>query len=349
MTFLPQLEHELLAAHRRRQARPRRAARVRAAAGLGLVAAVTAAVAVFVVIGIGTPHHAPTGGGPSSPPQHATGPVLPTNPPKRQRREERYLNQALGALSIRDRTCSLTNVTDPKPTISHGSPSQSLLSRFGVLRRPAVPTDRLPARITYHPYKRDPTGSLPPFKGVYVRYIRRTRWRYGAGYYLVPAANVHDGIRPMPARCYAALHAAVVHELSRVPTRLRAGTLSLEPRLANQLRAETAPAEGVCLLVLNRSGNGGTCINGYTPAEIEQRQTVSSGGATAVAVVYGLAPDGVDAVTLQYRTGSFTVPVTNNVFILKAPRSQRLPNNGIPEAVIWRGANGSTIKTIASP
>jgi hypothetical protein len=223
------------------------------------------------------------------------------------------------------------------------------LSLFGVLRRPAAPTDRLPARITYHPYKRDPIGALPPFKGVYTRYVRRARWRYGAGYYVVPAANAHDGIRPMPARCYAALHAAVVHELSHVPTRLRAGTLSLEPRLANQLRAATATAEGVCLLALNHSGNGDTCINGYTIAEIEHGQTVSSGGPTGVGVVYGLVPDGVDAVTLRYRTGSFTVPVTNNVFILKRSGPQRLPNDGIPQTAIWRGANDSTVKTIANP
>jgi hypothetical protein len=349
MTFLPQLEHELLAAHSRRQARPRRAARLRAAAGVGAAAAVAAAVIVLLVVGIGPHHHTTIGGGPTSPPPHGTGPLLPTNPTKRQLREEQYLNEAFTTLSSRDHACSLTNLsTNRKPTISHGSPSQALLSLLGVLRRPATTTDRLPARITYHPYKRDPTGSIPPLKGVYVRYIRRARWRYGAGYYIVPAANANDGIRPMPARCYPALRASMAHELNKIPPDLRAGTRKLEPRFINQIRARSLPAEGVCLVTLNRSGNGGSCIDGYTLADIKLGHTVSSGGPTGVDVVYGLVPDGVATVTLRYRTGSITAPAINNVFIAR-DRHQHLPNYGIPKELIWRAANHTVIKTITNP
>jgi hypothetical protein len=42
-------------------------------------------------------------------------------------------------------------------------------------------------------------------------------------------------------------------------------------------------------------------------ADIEAGHTLSSGGPTGVAVVYGVVPDGVRAVTLRYRTGSITV------------------------------------------
>jgi hypothetical protein len=67
-----------------------------------------------------------------------------------------------------------------------------------------------------------------------VRYIRRARWRFGAGYYVVPAGDI-DPIAPIPARCDAEQRRALEQELPTIPAKLRAGTLALEPLfLANQ-------------------------------------------------------------------------------------------------------------------
>ena len=113
-----------------------------------------------------------------------------------------------------------------------------------------------------------------PLKGVYIRYIRRARVRYGAGYYLIPAADA-DALHPIPERCYAQLQAAVDDELAHVPTNLRPGTRKLEPRFVNQLRSQTTPTEGVCPAALNDTGNGDGCGGGYTVADIEEGHTRS--------------------------------------------------------------------------
>jgi hypothetical protein len=63
--------------------------------------------------------------------------------------------------------------------------------------------------------------------------------------------------------------------------------------------------------------------------------------------VYGLAPTGVRSVTLYYPNRKpQTVLAINNVFILHNPR-QKLPDNGLPDKLIWRGPAGKVLKTIA--
>lgn len=355
MSVLPQLEDELLAAHRRLRARGRLTLIMRRRTGnLFVAGAALAAIAVAAFVLTAVRHHPaqphptrPSIG--SSPPPVSSGPVLPSNPTRRQLKEESYLRSALVAVANRDRGCEMVSRSGGRPgSVSEGSPSQSLLSILAVLRRPARPTDRLPVRITYHPYQRDPTGSLPPLKGIYVRYIRRARWRFGAGYYLIPAADANP-LRPLPQRCYAQQQAALRRELPHIPSSLRAGTLALEPRYLNQLKLNAAQREGVCLAALNDTGNGDSCGGGFTLSAIEEGHTLASGGPTGVGVVYGVVPDGVATVTLLYHgRRSQTVPAINNVFILRNP-GQRLPQNGFPDKMIWRSAQGTIIKTIAEP
>jgi len=353
VSVLPQLETELLAAHRRLRARGRLALIVRPRAGnLVVAAAALAAIAVATFV-LTTVRHRPTH--PPSPrpsvgsslPPVSSGPVLPVNPTRRQVKEENYLREAFVAVANRDRGCEMVSTSGNRPgSVSQGSPSQSLLSLLAVLRRPARSTDKLPVRITYHPYRRDPNGSLPALKGIYVRYIRRARWRFGAGYYLIPAADANP-VRPLPERCYAEQQAALKHELPHIPSNLRAGTLALEPRYLSELKLNAAQREGVCLAALNHTGNGDGCGGGFTVSAIEEGHTLASGGPTGVGVVYGVVPDGVATVTLVYHgRRSQTVRAIDNVFILKNP-GQRLPQNGFPNKMIWRSAQGTVIKTIA--
>jgi hypothetical protein len=275
--------------------------------------------------------------------------LLPAHPSPRQQQELDYLYRANGTASRRDPACQGVPPFLVHPTLSQGSPSVALLSILGVLRRPAQAADKLPARITYNPYRRDPNGTLPPVKNIYVRYIRYARHRDGANYYLVPAGNVNAG-RGVPARCYDEIRAALRAELPSIPADLRAGTLALEPRFLAQLRHDALPYPGVCLLALNSTGNGdGGCGGGYTVSDIEQGHTLSSGAPGGVPVVYGLAPDGVASVTFYY-SGRYpghplTVLVISNVFILHDPRD-RLPDNGFPRKLVWRSADGQIIKVI---
>lgn len=343
--FIDDLERELRAAASRRvrlatASVPRPPA---AAAVTGVTALVCAAVVAFA-LQLSPAKHRP----PSPPPPTGSAPLLPAHPTRRQIQEENYLYRALSTASRSDEACA------PGPprhgsTITQGSPSPALLSILGVLRRPARPSDKLPVRITYHPYRRDPNGSLPALQGIYVHDIRRARWRYGAGYYLVPAANANPRA-PLPARCYVEQRAALQRELPRIPARLRAGTLALEPRFLAQLRASSAPYPGVCLAALNDTGNGDGCGGGASVSAIEQGHSLASGGPTGVGVVYGIVPDGVATVTLYYSGRHHGRPRTaraiSNVFILHNPR-QRLPHDGFPTKIVWRAADERIIKTIS--
>jgi hypothetical protein len=274
---------------------------------------------------------------------------LPTNPTRTQRQEENYLYNAWAVVVRKDRGCTRTRAVNAKPTLSQGSPSPQLLSILSVLRRPATPADKLPARITYNPYRRDPTGTLPPVQGIYVRYIRYARHRDGANYYLVPAENV-NWMEPVPARCYTAQRAALRRQLPGIPAHLRAGVLALEPRFVAQLRHDTSPHPGVCLLGLNDTGNGdGGCGLAATVTSLEEGHPIESGAPGGVPVVDGLAPDGVRSITFYYR-GRYpghplTALVINNVFVLHDPRD-RLPDDGFPSKMVWHAADGHVIKTI---
>jgi hypothetical protein len=352
--FANWLEHQLVDAGRRRQRRRRRrlptAGVTRLAGNVVVPVAGIVVAALVAAIAIALLHHRAGMGvpGPPTPPPTTPAALLPANPTHTQRQEENYLYNAWEVVLRKDRGCSRARSSNAKPTFSQGSPSPQLLSLLSVLRRPATSADKLPARITYNPYRRDPTGTLPPVQGIYVRYIRYARHRDGANYYLVPAENV-NWMEPVPARCYTEQRAALRQELPGVPAQLRAGVLALEPRFAAQLHYDTSPHPGVCLLGLNDTGNGdGGCGGAATVSSLEQGHPLESGAPGGVPVVDGLAPDGVRSIAFYYR-GRYpghplTALVINNVFVLHNPRD-RLPNEGFPTKVVWRAADGHVIKT----
>lgn len=324
--------------------------------GLPIVFAVSAtiAVAVIALVLLGHKHSSPPPNQPGGSPPSTSGPPAFPHLSQAQRKELVYLEKAQGSVLRADRACGALpeRLGDPgrKPSLSQGSPPDAVLATLGVLRRPASPSDTLPPRILGPPNRRVyPNGTIPPVGGVYARYIRYSRHRDGANYYIVPAENVN--LRPpLPERCYREAHAALLRELPRIPARMRAGALALEPRYVAYLRASTAPYPGVCLLALNASGNGdGGCGTSASVNQIEAGHTLSSGAPGGVPVVYGLAPDSVRSVTFYYK-GPYpghplTVLVINNVFILHDP-GDRLPGYGFPSKMVWRGSSGQIIKVI---
>ncbi len=347
--------------------RGRRVRRHRSAALSVVIPIVGAAVAVaVVVVFVGSGRHpsppGPAAGhhhtsGPASLPPSAAGPppFLHLSPTDRQ-----VINYVMKAQGIADRTdpACATSAPNPapsaRPSLSTGTPSTTLLSILGVLQSPQTASDRLPPRKIWHgPHSTPhvyPYGTYPPAKGIYAGYIRKARSRFGASYYIVPAANVNQN-QPQPARCYREQRAALRHELPTIPRSLRGAALPLQPRYLAYQKRLAIPYPGVCLLALNSTGNGDGSSCGYSIAAIKSGHTLTSGAPTGVPVVYGLAPDGIRTVTLVYNhrrhQEALTVRVINNVFILHNPH-QHLPHEGFPDKLIWRSTDGQIIKTITS-
>lgn len=352
MSGFDQLEQELRAAQQRQRASGH--ARLRALPLVPLLALVTTAV-IFVgaLTILGSRSHHP---GPSSsnltgaPPPTSSGPPGPLHLSHTDQRVINDVMKAEGTADRHDSAClpEIAGLGDPgrKPDLSSGAPSEATLATLGTLARAARNSDRLPPRIIGPPNRRVyPDGTYPPMRGIYVRYIRKARHRFGANYYLVPAANANT-LSPVPERCYAEQRSALRHELPTIPGDLRRSALNLQSRYIAHQRASLLPYPGVCLTAINDTGNGDGCSSGFSLSQIEAGHTLTSGAPAAVPVVYGLAPTGVRSVTLYYaKRKPQTVLAINNVFILHNP-GQRLPSNGLPDKLAWRGAAGQLIKTI---
>lgn len=322
-------------------------------AGLTVLTALAVAVLALTLL-----HHARAGHashGPASPPPSSNGPIqlLPSNPNRTQRQEITYLYDAQDNAARQDQVCnsnrSLADVGNPgrRPSLSQAAPSAATLAILGVLRRPALPSDKLPPRLIGAPPHQHayPDGTIPPVKDVYIRYVRKARHRFGANYYVVPAGDVNNQV-PVPARCWAEQRAALQRELPTIPARLRAGVLALEPLFVAQQRHNDLPYPGVCLIGINDTGNGGGgCDAGGSLRQIEDGTgAMPSSAPTGVGVVDGLVPNGVRTVTFEYpHHRPATVLAINNVFIV---RRQGLPNYGFPNTIVWRAADGRIIKVI---
>jgi hypothetical protein len=354
MSGFDQLEQELRGAQQRRRTGGH--ARMRALPLVPLLALIATAVVFVGALTVlkthsdhPAPHHSNPTGGPSP---ASSGPPAPLHLSRTDRRVFNDVTKAEGTTARRDNAClpEIAGLGDPgrKPDLSSGRPGQAMLATLATLARPARSSDRLPPRIIGAPPSRAvyPFGTYPPMKGIYVRYIRKARHRFGANYYLVPAADANT-LSPLPERCYAEQRTALRQELPTIPANLRQAALSLQARYIAHERASLRPYPGVCLDAINDTGNGDGCSNGYSLGEIEAGHTLTSGAPAGVPVVYGLAPTGVRSVTLYYpRRKPQTVLAVNNVFILHNPR-QTLPHSGLPDKLVWRGPAGRPIKTIS--
>lgn len=341
---------------------PQRHRHLTLSAVISVVAAV-AAVAVAVVFltslrhlsstrPAATHHHS---SGPASASATAAGPPAFLHLSGRDHRVIDYVMKAEGATDRTDPACATSATTrapGAKPNLSSGTPGTGLLSILGALRRPPVASDHLPPRKIWHGPHSTPRvyqdGTYPPTDGIYAGYIRKVRSRFGANYYIVPAANVNQ-YQPEPARCYREQQTALHQELGTIGPSLRNAALALQPRYLAYEKRLAIPYPGVCLVAINGSGNGDGASCGYSVGEIKAGHTLTSGAPSGVPVVYGLAPDGVLTVTLHYSKRpdrhTFTAPVINNVFIVPNPH-QRLPHEGFPDKLIWRSNDGQIIKTI---
>lgn len=224
-----------------------------------------------------------------------------------------------------------------------GSPSQAMLSAFGVLRLPAGAHRTLP-----------PVFSRSPLlQGAFVRYIRVAQRRYGSVYEVIPAKKVGLGL-VTSARCRqlalqlesTALRAEVAH----APSPVRALALRLgEDRLLDEQYTERHP-EGICLF----GGGGGSC----QPLlyALARGGLQSTGYGSNGSIWDYLVPNGVATVTARYpaegpkqgfrRTipaQTVTARVINNVAVWTLSQE---PGDIFPTTITWRASDGRIVKTV---
>jgi hypothetical protein len=324
------------------------------AAPVGLAVLCALAIAVLAVVFVHHGRPGAVGRSATSSASSSSGPVqlLPLHPSPAERAELALIYGAQQTVNRSDQACqvALPDLGNPsrRPSLSEGSPSRSTLAALGVLRRPAVHSDKLPPRIIGAPPNQHafPDGTIPPVKDVYVRYIRKARHRYGANYYVVPAGNINIS-EAIPTRCYDLQERVLATKLAHVSAPVRAGTLGLERRYLTQMRHNALPYPGVCLLAINGTGNGdGDCGAGGSLAQIKNGLAVSGGAPTGAEVYYGLAPDGVRRITFSFDSKYAHHPVTalviSNVFVVRNDRGRLGPI----AREIWRAADGLIIKVI---
>jgi len=321
-------------------ARPVRSARARniiGALAITLSVGVTVAV-VAIVISLG---HGPglrstgPGGFGGVPPDPSSAPGYD--------QVSQYIIKAQMAADRQDPGCLGLNSRPPgRSTISDGRPSQAMLDAFAIFRRPQQSTDRSPRGLA--------SGAAGSARGIYAHYVRRAQYRYGGGYYLIPAADVNAGMGRVPARCFTEQATAFRQGLPQIPPqlRLRAARLDAES-IAYQRYGQQHPS-GICLSHLNnQGGGGGSC--GATLAEIENHPGLglSEGDHEGGWINAGIVRDGIASITYRYaktrhsRAFTITVAVINNLVVYKTPRGV---SNSDRVSLTLRAVNGTVIRTL---
>ena len=315
--------------------RPRRhlaLGRVLAAAGVAMAVAV--AVLAVVLVGRGHPattvagHHGPSG--PSGTPSQST--------------VASYINAAYERTVKRDPACGFNPPNALTAKVSDRAPSRALLSAFGVLRRPARASDRLP---------QSDYGGVR-LRIVYVRYVRRARVVGSVSYYLVPA-QVAPPPGAVPLRCFSERRAALQTLGVSLPATeraaiVRAGTEMLARERRARLALPTGPYDGVELVGLGPGGGGSCCVSAaMVPAQVSIGLSI---GRTRT-IASGVVPDSVASVSLYYAhtpsqnvptiiakaTRTIVAPVVNDVYAVNFRNHGRSE----PAAVVYRSANGAVI------
>ena len=235
-----------------------------------------------------------------------------------------YLGQANQVVFRRHKDC-LPFRQGMHRTRDDGSPSQAMLSSFSVLKLPtkaAVPVNL-------------PGGG----KKVYVNYVRIAQTRFGWPFKIIPLAN----FTTESSRCLA-LESSEVHTLvAHAPANVRAKVDAIEHNVQLDDRYIERHPEGICV-----SGyQGGSLCE--TLLYAMERGGINRGGSNAGSMVsFDLVPNGVARITARYAkqpgspARSINVQVINNLAVWKVTND---PGNATP-TILWRAANGRTIRTI---
>jgi hypothetical protein len=250
----------------------------------------------------------------------------------------RYLQQARQTVLKHDRTCIGRPVLPLGPSKpDRGSPDRTMLSTFGVLRRPAGARPPLPPAAVHF--------------AVFVRYARVAQRQYGSVYTVFPVKRLPAGGANIvaSARCRNLELAALRTELAHAPKQLRARALRLgNDQLLDEQYVRRHP-EGICLF-----GGGGGC-QPFLYAQARGGLQSTGYGSNGSIFDY-LVPDGVATVTARYpaegpKTGfrrhipalTITARVINNVAVWRLPHE---PGDVFPTTITWRSASRRILRTI---
>ena len=140
-----------------------------------------------------------------------------------------YLGQAQRANNRRDPACSPTRVSSVRGAVfSLGRPDAALMAAFAVLDHPRTQEDAIPGGLKH---------GIGGVRGIFVRYIRRSQYRFGGGYYLIPAAHIAQQQGP-PTRCYSEDLRALRAQLPQHPA---AAAAHRDPRRITDPRLAALP------------------------------------------------------------------------------------------------------------
>jgi hypothetical protein len=238
--------------------------------------------------------------------------------------------------------------------MSHGRPSDEVLSTFPVLRLPQTRSDYAPAGL------RDALSfSLSDNVSVYADYIRRVRILDGFSLYLVPVSEAR--MPPLSSaqanRCYrlaiSALNAKLptLRAADRATTR-RYGYRSFEIERYNR-EASNMTTSRVVLFVEHTGG--GFEVDAESTATIRRAGMLASASSSSGALLmYGVVPSGVASVTIRFPAARFAQrrapaasvrsKVVHGSFVIRVPDARL--RGAHPAQAIWRSPSGKILKTI---
>jgi hypothetical protein len=343
--LLPQLRAELAGDGRASRSHAGgwrlRTVRRRLRRGLAVVPVLLAIGAAFAIVAfalISLSHRHPSATSPAPSPSAPPPYISPNDPAMKYVMPVTNPNAQYPACRMRGPLRPVTG----SPLISHAAPTE-LLSILGVLRRPATPSDKLPAFFAHR------TVAEGSAQVIYVDYIRLARVQDGIRYYLIPIVSASGfGISP---GCAAAQVAALDRRLPQIPAALRTRAQQVLADLIAQRRYHSQPHQEIWELDVNAGGGSGHGGGGGTASDISQQGTMSSYGANGTATLSGVVPDGVATITLRFsRTpaqgAAFTTTTRpiNNVFVIRIPRAAP---NAFPQTILWHSAQRRLIKTLS--
>ena len=204
-----------------------------------------------------------------------------------------------------------------------------MLSAFAVLKLPTKAA--LPVNL--------PGGG----QKVYVNYVRIAQTRFGWPFKIIPLAH----FATEPSHCVA-LETSEIHTLvAHAPAKVRAKVLAIEHDRQLDYRYIERHPEGICV-----SGyHGGSLCETLLYALERGGASLALNRATSTdtkRVSFDLVPNGVVSITARYpkQPGSparaIHVTVIHNLAVWKVTKEL---GGGAP-TIVWRAANGRTIRTI---
>ncbi len=202
-----------------------------------------------------------------------------------------------------------------------------MLSSFAVLK--------LPTKATL------PTGLPGNDQKVYVNYVRIAQTRYGWPFKIIPLAH----FTTESSRCLTLEASEVQTLVADAPAKVRAKVDAIEHDRQLDYRYIERHPEGVCVY-----GYHGESLCETLLAAIERGGMSPEGGrinGNSSQVSFDLVPNGVARITIRYPKQPGSPAPTINVQVIHNLAVWKVANEtgGIP-TVLWRAANGRTIRTI---